>query len=258
MDSLHTPNANGHIPLCGDDPTRPNEFYFRDVDEIIRLAAAKGLYIGLLPTWGDKVHQRKWQPEFGRYTDYDVRKQAYRSVFSGACGHTYGHHSVWQFWTLQCEPLNFPMLPWDEAVLRPGAAQMVHLKNLMLSRPYFSRIPAPEMLPDILPTPPVTDVEKDRSSSIRAAHAVATRCAEGTYGLVYFPQAKQTLRVDARPLKGPLQAWWYDPRNGRSYPAGEHPSEILMFTSPIAGPDWVLVLDAAAQNFAPPGQDDQK
>ncbi len=52
-----SPNANGHIPLLGDDPTRPNEYYFRYVDELIRLAASKGLYIGLLPTWGDKVDQ---------------------------------------------------------------------------------------------------------------------------------------------------------------------------------------------------------
>jgi hypothetical protein len=60
LDGLHTPNANGHIPLAGDDPTRPNEFYFRHVDAIIRMAAEKGLYIGLLPTWGDKVHARLW------------------------------------------------------------------------------------------------------------------------------------------------------------------------------------------------------
>jgi hypothetical protein len=60
LDGLHTPNANGHIPLAGDDPTRPNEFYFRHVDAIVRMAAEKGLYIGLLPTWGDKVHARLW------------------------------------------------------------------------------------------------------------------------------------------------------------------------------------------------------
>jgi hypothetical protein len=41
LDGLHTPNANGHIPLAGDDPTRPNEFYFRHVDAIIRMAAEK-------------------------------------------------------------------------------------------------------------------------------------------------------------------------------------------------------------------------
>lgn len=60
LDGLHTPNANGHVPLLGDDPTRPNEYYFRYVDEIIRLAAAKGLYIGLLPTWADKVDGKWW------------------------------------------------------------------------------------------------------------------------------------------------------------------------------------------------------
>ncbi|MBI4926671.1 MAG: DUF4038 domain-containing protein, partial [Anaerolineae bacterium] len=58
LDGLHTPNAYGHIPLLGDDPTRPNENYFKYVDEIIRLAAKKGLYIGLLPTWADKVDGR--------------------------------------------------------------------------------------------------------------------------------------------------------------------------------------------------------
>jgi hypothetical protein len=60
MDGLHTPNANGHIPLLGDDPTRPNEFYFRDLEQIIGLAAEKGLHMGLLPTWGDKVNRELW------------------------------------------------------------------------------------------------------------------------------------------------------------------------------------------------------
>ena len=96
---------------------------------------------------------RKWQAEFGRYTDYDVRKQAYRSVFAGACGHTYGHHSIWQFYAPHREPINFPMPTWDEAIYAPGAFQMIHLKNLMLSRPYLNRIPEPKMLPDILPDP---------------------------------------------------------------------------------------------------------
>lgn len=58
--ALHTPNANGHIPLLGDDPTRPNEYYFRHVGAVIRLAAEKGLYIGLRPTWGGKAHGGLW------------------------------------------------------------------------------------------------------------------------------------------------------------------------------------------------------
>jgi hypothetical protein len=55
LDGLHTPNAYGQTPLMEDDPARPNLKYFEHVDWVIDRAAAKGLYIGLLPTWGDKV-----------------------------------------------------------------------------------------------------------------------------------------------------------------------------------------------------------
>ncbi len=386
-DGLHTPNANGHVPLCGDDPTRPNEFYFRHVDQVIRLAAQKGLYIGLVAAWGDKVNGelwgvgpvifnpenariygkflgerykddanliwilggdrpaggyeslwaamaagiaeglgrrplftyhprggssssewlhtadwldlnmmqsghvlfdtpnwemitadycrtpikptldgepnyehhpvdpflRPWKPEYGRYNDYDVRKQAYRAVFAGACGHAYGSHSIWQFWARQREPVNFAMPTWDEAIYGPGAAQLIHLKRLMLSRPYFSRIPAQELLPEVQPTPPVGDLAADRFNPLRASHPRATRCAEGRYALVYFPLPGQSLRVDLQPLAGQVRAWWYDPRNGSSHLAGVYPNESISFTSPFAGPDWVLVLDALEQGFAAPG-----
>jgi len=379
LDGLHTPNASGHLPLLGDDPTRPNEFYFMHVDAVIRLAAQKGLYIGLLPTWGDKVDNRQggagpiifnadnariygayvgrryrndsnvlwilggdrdpagyediwaamaqgiaeglgrrpfctyhprggisssatlhnadwldmnmmqsghclvdapnwamihadyartpakpviddepnyedhpvdpylrpWRLEYGRYNDYDVRKQAYRAVFAGACGHTYGNHSVWQMWSRERQPVTFAMPPWDEAILRPGAAQMIHLKQLMLERPYLTRIPAQEMLPDVEHiSPEVGEIEEFRIIPARAAYPVATRCRKGSYALVYFPLAEQTLRIDARTLRGPLAARWLDPRTGKRHPAGEHSADLLTFTSPIAGPDWVLILDS--------------
>ncbi|RPJ49631.1 MAG: DUF4038 domain-containing protein, partial [Chloroflexi bacterium] len=182
------------------------------------------------------------------------RKQAYRAVFAGACGHTYGHHSVWQFWDLSRPPINFPMPTWPEAILRPGAAQMIHLKNLLLSRPYLTRVPDQAMLPEVTPTPPPGDPAADRHNPQRAAHPRATRCSEGTYALVYFPHAEQCLKVDLRLIQGKVTAWWYDPRSGQSHPAGEYPNEVVAFTSPIAGPDWVLVLDSAEQNFGRPGQ----
>ncbi|HYN88417.1 MAG TPA: DUF4038 domain-containing protein [Ardenticatenaceae bacterium] len=55
LDGLPAPNTSGHTPLIDLDPTQPNEAYFHYVDAVIDLAAGKGLYIGLLPTWGDKV-----------------------------------------------------------------------------------------------------------------------------------------------------------------------------------------------------------
>jgi hypothetical protein len=59
-DGLHTPNANGDIPLIDDDPARPNEKYFEQVDYVIDKAAAYQLNIALLPTWGDKIFKDRW------------------------------------------------------------------------------------------------------------------------------------------------------------------------------------------------------
>ncbi|MEM6645294.1 MAG: glycoside hydrolase family 140 protein [Bacteroidota bacterium] len=54
-DGLRRPNAYGHVPFDDLDPTRPAEGYFEHVDFIVEAAAARGLVMGLLPTWGDKV-----------------------------------------------------------------------------------------------------------------------------------------------------------------------------------------------------------
>jgi hypothetical protein len=54
LDGLHDPNPYGHTPLANDDPARPNEDYFKDVDWTVNKAEELGLFIGMLPTWGDK------------------------------------------------------------------------------------------------------------------------------------------------------------------------------------------------------------
>ena len=59
-DGLHTPNYYGEIPLENDDPEKPREAYFQHVDYIVRKAEQLGLYIGLLPTWGDKIFKDRW------------------------------------------------------------------------------------------------------------------------------------------------------------------------------------------------------
>ena len=60
LDGLHDPNPYGEIPLENDDPTKPREAYFQHVDFIVNKAAELGLHIGLLPTWGDKIHKDRW------------------------------------------------------------------------------------------------------------------------------------------------------------------------------------------------------
>lgn len=60
FDGLHIPNANGDLPLNFDDPTKPNEKYFEQVDYMIDKAGTLGLTIALLPTWGDKIYKDGW------------------------------------------------------------------------------------------------------------------------------------------------------------------------------------------------------
>jgi len=67
FDGLRKPNAYGDLPLLDLDPTRlattpgndPADAtqydYWDHVDFVVNAAAERGLYIGLLPTWGDKV-----------------------------------------------------------------------------------------------------------------------------------------------------------------------------------------------------------
>ena len=59
MDGLHTPNTYGELPLIDDDPVRVNNQYFEHLDFVLSEAEKHGMYVGLLPTWGDKFN-KKW------------------------------------------------------------------------------------------------------------------------------------------------------------------------------------------------------
>lgn len=379
LDGLNAPNAYGQTPLIDHDPERPNEEYFRHVDWIVRQANALGLYVGFLPTWGDKwnkkwgagpeifnasnaeaygewigrryrdagviwilggdrpvendthreilramarglrrgdggthlmtfhptggsgssqyFHEENWLDfnlrqnghvaEFtGRYdqtrADYDrphpkpvidaepiyedhpvsfdarklghsiaadVRRPLYWDLFGGACGHTYGHHSVWQMWSPERTPVNDPLLPWYEAIQQPGAAQMQHARALLESRPLLRRVPDPDVIvPDRITT---------RVPGTGRYHFAATRDAEGAYAMVYAPVGR-SFRVRMTKLHGPqVKAWWFNPRDGRATVIGEFPNTgEREFAPPDRGEmlDWVLVLDDASQGFPAPGQ----
>jgi hypothetical protein len=60
MDGLHTPNAYGSKPLIDDDPTRPNEAYFKQVDYVVDKANEYNINIAMLPTWADKINKGTW------------------------------------------------------------------------------------------------------------------------------------------------------------------------------------------------------
>jgi hypothetical protein len=55
FDGLRKPNQYGEVPLNNRYPTQPNDKYFAVVDSVVHMARERNLFIGLLPTWGDKV-----------------------------------------------------------------------------------------------------------------------------------------------------------------------------------------------------------
>lgn len=66
------------------------------------------------------------------FDDYDVRRAAWWSVLSGACGHVYGTHSIWQFHDLaKRKAQTDARTPWQQALDLPGAAQMGVMKKFM-------------------------------------------------------------------------------------------------------------------------------
>ena len=213
------------------------------------------------PTY--EAHPFNWDPSKGYATDHDTRKYTYWCLLSGAFGHTYGCHPIWQFHAPDRKPaLNTkPDMYWKSvdgkpgAIDLPGAWCMLHTRRLLLSRPQAGRIPDQALLLS--------------NSEAPAEHQVAARAKDSSWAMVYTP-AGLPITVDLAHLAKPqLRSWWYDPRHGTAQEITLHhvttaspasfrfvpPSE-----EPLSGPgngtvghDWVLVLDDAERGFAPPG-----
>jgi hypothetical protein len=182
-----------------------------------------------------------WDPATGYYRDHDVRRQVYRGVFAGACGVTYGHHAIWPFASARNGVVNHADRDWIDATHRPAARQMVYLRRLMESRPYFDRVPDQALIAG--------------GAGEGARHVRATRDAAGTYAFVYFPQSDQEVTLDLGTLRSRrLRAWWYDPRTGIGTLVGEiEGGAPRAFRTPPYGPDWVLVVEDPAAGYRPPG-----
>jgi len=175
----------------------------------------------------------KWDPANGYFRDYDVRKQTYRSVFAGACGVTYGHHAVWQFWSPREEKINYADRYWTEAIDRPGAFQVGYLKKLIESRSVKDRIPDQSIIAE--------------GQGEKGEYATAFRDDGNKYCMIYLPVGKK-FKVNLSFMQvAEIRATWFNPRTGKFEKPISLKNEILMnFTTPTLGVenDWVLVIDA--------------
>lgn len=207
-----------------------------------------------------------FQPGNGRYDDYMVRRAAYWSVFAGSCGHTYGASSVWQMYKPPREPVLAASRTWEASLNLPGAGQMRHLRALIESRPFFTRIPDPSI--GFYGDDPTAAPQREDGMDASSIHLSGTR--DGTPGkrdatfLMLYQPIWSFHGINTSAIAGKhLRYWWYDPRDGCAYPNPEvantgvlHPDEACSPKSlrPQPGPDWVLVVDDAACAYPPPGQ----
>ena len=57
-DGLTKPTPEGYLPLQDNDPRQPDEDYFSKIDSVVKMAAERGLYMAMLPTWGAHAEDR--------------------------------------------------------------------------------------------------------------------------------------------------------------------------------------------------------
>jgi hypothetical protein len=188
-------------------------------------------------------------PELGHSIAADVRRPLYWDLFSGAFGHTYGHHSVWQMFSPGRVPVNNPLMPWNEALNQPGAEQMQYARWLLESRPFLTRVPDDSVLA-------ATGIPSAMPGAGRY-HFSATRDSNGSFAMIYAPVGRK-FSVHMDKIAGPkVSAWWYNPRTGKAQSIGTFEnSGVREFEPPDRGEmlDWVLVLDDAAKSYPAPGR----
>jgi hypothetical protein len=178
------------------------------------------------------------------FDERDVRKLCYWALFAGACGHTYGTHSIWAMWDGKSKPLADQRTPWPEAMALPGSAQVGYARRLVESRPWLTRVPDQSLL-------------SNEHTGPGARHCQALRGSDGSWAMIYSP-TPETFEVKLERLSGEkLKTWWWNPRKGEAK-EGETIAKSrtkATFTPPENGesPDWVLVLDDAGKDYPAPG-----
>ncbi len=372
LDGLHAPNAYGDTPLVRDDPTKPDPNYFAHVDFVVDQAAELGLFIGMLPTWGDKFNKKwgvgpeifteenafvfgkflasryrdkpviwilggdrnpeeeadyaiirsmarglregddgahlityhpmgghsssqfwqqdswldfnmfqsghgevdnpnyrrtaevralppvrpvldgepcyedhpiNWNSANGWFDAFDSRRAGYWSMLSGACGHTYGNHNIWQMWQRGRQAISQARTPWTEALDYPGAFQAGYMRRLFESRPWQQLVPDQSII-----------VSGPNTGGLELRAAIA---GDGSFLIVYSPDGSTfELSLEKMPARR-IHLWWFNPRQGTAIEVGERIKPDRLAADPPADPgrgnDWVLVIDDASRGFPVPG-----
>jgi hypothetical protein len=192
-------------------------------------------------------HPINWEPTNGWFDDHDVRRAAYWALFAGAHGHTYGCHDIWQMYMPgEREPVMHARTSWLEALDLPGAYDMKHVRDLMLSRPFATRIPDQRM---------ILEGVGQAWDHVQATRDGTPEQGKASFLMAYVPTSKRVTLDTSVISADSVHVWWFDPREGVAEDWGSMPNKGT-YQAPrrSSGPDWVIVIDDAAAGYPPPGQ----
>jgi hypothetical protein len=157
----------------------------------------------------------------------DVRQNLYWNILEGACGNTYGNHSIWSFTTKTTD--YFPVT-WYEAILHKGAQESYYAMKLRYSRPYFEL---------------VNDTSLVDQTDVRMAYFASAKGQD--YAYIYSPLGEAFtahLGIFKENNKG-LRASWFNPRTGEEELFAIVSADDFRFVPPTSGKgqDWLLIID---------------
>ena len=173
-----------------------------------------------------------------RWKACDVRRYAYWSVFAGSCGHTYGHNAIMQM-LKPGYPTSYgdagDVKTWYQGLNDPGFQQMKFLSQLILSLPYFDRIPDQSII-----------VENGKQYE----RLIATR---GNDYLLVYNYTSRNMKIDLTKIAGDRKnVWWMNAGTGNLRYLGEYESKVLTFRPHKNGfgvEDGVLIAIDAKKDY---------
>ncbi|WP_121356200.1 glycoside hydrolase family 140 protein [Flavisolibacter nicotianae] len=207
----------------------PDNYRFLQVD--YNLAPTKPSFDGepsyeLIPHGLHDTTKPYWQAA-------DVRRYAWWSVFAGGAGHTYGHNSVMQMHKPSDKETAYGSKKyWYDALNDSGARQMIYLKNLVLSKPFFERVPDQSL---------VAGGQGDKYNYIAATRGKR-------YAFLYDYTGRKFEVVMGKIEGANVLASWYNPTNGNKKSIGRFANKGIRSFDPPGGEkegnDWVLILES--------------
>lgn len=176
------------------------------------------------------------------------RRSLYQCVFAGGAGYAYGHNALWQMTPHTAQPWMLKgwspgVEHWTQALDTPAVRQLHHIKALLNSHPYLSRMPDQSLV--------LAGQGTDVATRVQATRDGTPGHNDATYLMAYL-SAPQAVTLNTAAISGArLNAYWLSPETGLSEMIVENfanPGRLTLEKRPQGG-DWVVVIEDVTRHY---------